>query len=383
MKVLLCTSELQYSNSSAAIRNRILLCGLTEIATVDVIEFRQNSKLDASCNENINKHILLDDFLKTTTSVTTNVTSKESVKSKIKKALKPYIPDIFYLKKVNLTADVNFNDYDFVISSSEPKGLHNLILNNIKQYKNKQFKYIQYWGDPWFDDIARPTNTVTFWLEKQLLSRADHVIYNSARTLARQKKLFNDIAERMYFLPRGIISNTEKGFPVIEVNAERKSRLLYAGDFRGSYRNIQPLAEVCSDMQVDLVVAGNGDIQTESLNDCIQVLGRISTEELQEKIAETDIDVVILNSEGGQLPGKVYDVIQSNRPVIVILDGEFSPTDVPCQSRFIFASNDRQSIQDVLENISSGEQSFEFDNSEMTSLNIKELVPQLFKKLRE
>lgn len=381
MKVLLCTSELQYSNSSAAIRNRLLLKGLSSFADVDVMEFRQTDVSDTNCSDLINRHIVVDDFLKPNINSVAQQTEVKSVKQKIKQLLKPYIPDIFYFKSVDLSM-VDFDHYDVVVSSSEPKGLHKLIVKNIKQYQNRKFQYIQYWGDPWFDDISRPTNKLTFLLERSLLSAADHIIYNSSRTLQRQQVLFKSNAQKMHFLPRGIDFFQLGKLDKIQM-LHSTPTLLYAGDYRSQYRKIQPLANVCNKLKHPLVIAGNGDIELDGLGDSVEVKGRLTTAQLLVIKQTTEVDVVVMNSSGGQLPGKVYDVMLSSRPVLIILDGEFTADDIPCQSRFVFCDNNEQSIRVALENLPSEVADTDLADEALRSLDIKTLVSEFFKKIEK
>lgn len=382
MKILLCTSELQYSNSSAAIRNRILLTGLTQYSDVDVLEFRQTDQIDQSCDSLINKQIFVDAFLKPapTTAAIATTASAGGWKSKLKSLLKPYIPDVFYIKPIVLDDYVNFNDYDVVISSSEPKGLHNLIIKNVEKYQVRDFQYIQYWGDPWFDDIARPTNRVTYWLERKMLNKADVIIYNSAKTLSRQKSLFKQQANKMIFVPRGIIFDKSKLPNELAFDADNM-RLIYAGDYRRHCRNIQPLVDSCTNLNLSLEVAGNGELDTTNIGENVKLLGRLQTKPLSEARASANLEVVIMNTHGSQLPGKVYDVMQSDKVILIILDGDFVPSDIPCSGRFVYAKNTKEDICRVLSEIqqSSGQSNtLDFDFEQLRTVGIDELLKPVF-----
>lgn len=375
MKILFCTTELQYSNSSAAIRNRILLSGLKRFSQLDVLEVPQHLTKDSDCRHLFDNLILISDFQKKEVSKTNkNVLSK--AKGILKSLLKPYIPDFLYLKKISLKNKVDFNLYDLVISSSEPKGLHKIIERNIVSYKIKEFSYVQYWGDPWYDDISRPSNFITKILEKRLISKADILIYNSILTLKRQKKLFVSEADKMLYLPRGLDLSTFNQPNVIKPISNKFS-LLYAGDFRSNYRSIQNLVNACSCLDITLYLAGNGDFNKEGIDECVQELGRLSTDALLKIRERADFEVVIMNSRGGQLPGKVFDVMTSDKPVILILDGDFSIEDIPCHNRFILVNNNQLEISNLLSGIEEIIAKFEFNFNELQRFSIDSLVEEV------
>lgn len=380
MKILFCTTELQYSNSSAAIRNRILLSGLKRFSQLDVLEFPQSLTKDNDCGHLFDKLILIDDFQKKDgKNENKNVLSK--VKDIFKRLLKPYIPDSLFLKKISLKNKVDFNLYDLVISSSEPKGLHKIIECNIVRYKIKEFSYVQYWGDPWFDDISRPTNIITKILEKRLISKADFLIYNSLLTLKRQRNLFVNEADKMLYLPRGLDLSSFNQPKVIKSLSSNFS-LLYAGDFRSNYRTIQNLVNACSDLEITLYLAGNGDFNKVGVDKCVQELGRLSTDALLKIRERSDFEVVIMNSRGGQLPGKVFDVMTSDKPVILILDGDFSIQDIPCHNRFILVKNNEFEIFNLLSRIEEIVAQFEFDFNELKRFSIDSLVEEVLSDIK-
>lgn len=380
MKILYCTSELQFSNSSAAIRNRILLSGLNRVSTLDVLEFPMSIKKDKDCSDIFNKYIKVDGFVQFSPSNVEN-SFLSKFKKLMKMALKPYIPDFFYIRKITLTGLVNFNDYDLVISSSEPKGLHKLIERNISYYGCRKFKYVQYWGDPWFDDISRPTNWITKIFEQKLISKADYLIYNSKLTLKRQKNLFKKEASKMHYLPRGLdLSNTTVPNKISLTTAGVS--LLYAGDYRSDYRSIQPLVDACSELKINLAIAGNGDFDRANSDNCVKELGRISTVELNKLRSSSDVEVVIMNSSGGQLPGKVFDVMLSDKLVILLLDGEFSVTDIPCTNRFIIVKNNQKDILYALQNIIDVSFKFDFNFDDLTLFSIDNILIELINDVK-
>ena len=69
--------------------------------------------------------------------------------------------------------------------------------------------------------------------------------------------------------------------------------------------------------------------------------------------AESDILVVVANSSGGQIPGKVYKYAATDKTILFILDGEKEKiVDIfGGYNRYIFVENNIDDICDALTNI--------------------------------
>ncbi|MFS1899392.1 hypothetical protein BCU22_020255 [Vibrio cyclitrophicus] len=386
MKILYCTTELQYSNSSAAIRNRILLSGLAEHAIVDVLELPLTSTLDRDCSDLFNQYYIVESFVSDEHSNNRDLSFKNKLMMVFKNKLRPYIPDFLFFKDAGLDEVVNFSDYDVVISSSEPKGLHRVISKSISSYDSKSFLFVQYWGDPWYDDISRPTNIITKIIEGRLISKADCLIYNSSLTLERQKKIYKKQAHKMNYVPRGLqFSCNFNSDSKFSVKSTDSFSVLYAGDYRSNYRNIQNLVDSCLKLDVNLSIAGSGDFKKgDNFNsEIIKEYGRIPSSELSILRKNVDIEIVVMNSKGGQLPGKVFDVMLSNKLVILILDGDFSYENIPCQERFIIVNNNKEEIESMLNSLLSSGYSYEYNFGLFSDYLISNLTSDIVEKFEE
>ena len=95
------------------------------------------------------------------------------------------------------------NEYDYVISVSDPKTSH-VALKKLVNQGLKANKIIQYWGDPLYNDIAQKAiypNIVLKREERKFLRIADKVVYTSPLTLENQKRIYPDQAAKMIFVP--------------------------------------------------------------------------------------------------------------------------------------------------------------------------------------
>ncbi len=374
-RLLFVTPELQYSNSSAAIRNRLLVEGLSEYYAVDVLEIIRDDKK--------NKTTDLSQYISTYFSIECIRTTKanDAQKSFIRKLKKfvidkvqKVIPDKVYLLRDSLPNNLNVKEYQVVFSSSDPKGIHKYVCNEI--YKVTDAVKVQYWGDPWYDDLSFGSGQLVKFLENRILSKSDIVLYNSIATLERQKKLYPLSSDKMFCLPRGVssfsLANARAKRLAIPTGIPNNVRALYAGDYHSNIRNLQNLVKACEDLDLPLAIYGEGcELKTSS--PAVSINSRVSKSELEEISESYNLDVIVLNRHGGQLPGKIYDSLISDRHVLVLLDGEFSEKDIPLNDRFTFCKNDVASIKAVFStrNNHSGEL---FSLDEIESVNITSLL---------
>ncbi len=209
-------------------------------------------------------------------------------------------------------------DYDLVISSSDPKASHVFAKHLLKDQISYK-RWIQYWGDPLAIDI---TNKAIYpiWFKKRvegaLISVADKVIYTSPLTLRYQMQIFSESAKKMFFCPTPYLE--VKNFP-----ETKNSHFVvgYHGYFIDSIRNIRPLLmafeRLSFDFELDLVGTTDLDLIGKSNVNIHPVTGDIDKFERR-----SDLLVVLLNRRGTQIPGKVFHMAGTNKPILVIVDGE-------------------------------------------------------------
>lgn len=209
------------------------------------------------------------------------------------------------------------NQYDIVISSSDPKSSHVAMRKLIEQ--GLQYgRWIQYWGDPLALDITGKS-IYPVWvlkrIESKLLAGADKVIYVSPFTLKEQKRLLKEYADKMEFLP--IAYMEEKIYP--ETSNDRFV-IGYYGDYMKGVRNLLPFYQACKEFgdKVHVDIIGNSDLKLES-DDNIKIYPRGSIDAFERN---ADLVVCVLNSSGTQIPGKIYHEAGTNKNILVIVDGD-------------------------------------------------------------
>ena len=220
-----------------------------------------------------------------------------------------------YLRYVKIGILPSFQ-YDCIISVSDPK-LSHLALRKLVKNGLGFKKIIEYWGDPLCGDITFKSIYPKFILrriEKNLLFQSDKIIYTSPFTVEEQAKLFPGYASKMSYVPSACSS-------IMNSASSNENGLIvgYYGSYFSTERNILPLYNASKHFKnLSFNIVGNSDIKLETTEN-ICVLPRGETSSFEDK---TDIFVCILNKKGTQIPGKIYYLGATNKPVLIIVDGD-------------------------------------------------------------
>lgn len=366
------------SNTSATIQNKGIVKGLVELGhVVDVITLEptinaisyddsmndissivrkiyyidinpQYAKLMAKkpeINEKINHKILGKIIIKL----------KKEIRSIIKKIYDNI--SVFDAQKSNVNqinkVKMTYNHYDIIISASDPKSSHLIVEKIYMQNSKLKAKWIQYWGDPMFNDITRKKgwrDNLVKYHEKGLIKKAHKVVYASPLTLNLQKKTYSDQAFKMDYSSQVFLNDS------LETESDYKSSngsitIGYFGAYHSKVRNIVPLYKAVLDSQYNLIICGSSDLKLSDARN-IKICGIIPYKEATQMEKELDILVAICNSSGTQIPGKIYYCAGYNKPIIVVLDGEYKKelrTYLENFGRYILCDNDSDSIHEALE----------------------------------
>lgn len=252
------------------------------------------------------------------------------------------------LHRIDLSPVLNtFNvDFDFVITSSDPKGIHTLCIN--KSFANSKFlnsaKFSQYWGDPLYNDINLSfSKNIIYWLiEKWLFSKSDKVFFVSNETFKEKSILFKKLKDKFEYLPRPI--DTDCIFPKVSplsIDSGRNVSCSYIGDYYSSSRNITPLVDTFRSLKTyNLKIAGNTDLNIDVISTVnVSITSRVPDYQAKIILEESDVCIVLLNKSGTQLPGKLFDLIVTNKIIIVIYEFPEQVDSIPFKSRLILCEN--------------------------------------------
>ncbi|MBM7551661.1 hypothetical protein [Thalassobacillus pellis] len=291
---------------------------------------------------------------KTTDKTTQNLKRKtKSIGRKIYYKTQIYDPLKGCIKKINKLEGKLKPYYDKVISISDPKSSHLLTNTLIKEKIISYGEYIQIWGDPMYLDITNKSlipGTFIKKEEKRLLSRADKILYVSPLTLKEEKKIFPKYANRMDLL----FPTYQKETIYQKVN--KITKIGYFGDYNSNIRNIKPLYNAIKNTPYELEIYGNSDLDLASF-DNVRVNRRVSFQKVKELEKDVDLLVHLSNSSGTQIPGKIYQYMGTNKPILFILDGDKETLKETFNSfnRVLFCYNSESDILNKLKRFNNGE----------------------------
>ncbi|MFA7123805.1 MAG: hypothetical protein WC212_07190, partial [Candidatus Delongbacteria bacterium] len=346
-------------NTSATIRNRALIEGLiqngnkVEVLTVEAL--RSNPFYDESIKPNDNLKI---NHIKNIKSYENLVKKESNIKGKIKNILLPLLRylyhkfsifdnTIYVAKKADLKY-LSRKSYDIIISSSDPKSSH-YAAKKLIESGLVYGKWIQYWGDPLAIDMTKNNlypKIVLKYFERKLFSCSDKIVYVSPFTLDQQKLLYPQFSKKMFFIPIPY-EKTKKIIITSNTNNIDLPRIGYFGAYHSQVRNALPLFNTCISNNYYLTIAGGSDLKLEN-SEYIKIFDRISKSKVDVLEDQCSILVCILNKSGTQIPGKVYHYAATNKPILIILDGEYKErlrNYFESYNRFVFCDNDEISIK--------------------------------------
>lgn len=361
MKILYITATPLEYNSSANMRNIALIKGLEELGN-EVSTLSSDFCEDSIYIESIESKVKLKDryWIKLgqlQSNITNKVNSKNKFKKKVKEKLyKIYTKFSIYDPRKTLTSKIKKglvnSKFDLIISSSDPKSSHLLAEKIIQLNPDITKMWIQYWGDPFCGDINRNTIIPDFFIkreEKRLIKKCDKVVYVSPFTLERQQKIYKEYKEKMVFVPIPFLK--EKVYKNVK---NEKVVLGYFGDYNSKDRNINHLYNVVKEnIKLELNICGNSDITLKEKEN-IKIKTRQKTSILTSLEEVVDILICICNRSGTQIPGKIYHYAATNKPILIILDGQnrkelkryFEDFD-----RFELCNNNEKDIEKAILNI--------------------------------
>lgn len=260
----------------------------------------------------------------------------------------------------NIDAKIIDQKFDVIISSSDPKSAHLFAEELIYQNPNISKKWIQYWGDPFSDDISSRRfrgSKRALKEERRLLAKADKAEYVSPFTVEDMQKKHPAMTSKIEFLPIPYkMSNTkrlDKGWnePVVG----------YLGDYNSSNRNILPLYKVLCEMDFQSYIIGNSDLRLNSTK-TVHVHARLVGSEFKPISDSINIYICLCNLNGTQIPGKVYHYVNTGKPIVVIVDGDYSEKLIAYFerfNRFYICKNTVQSIASCIKRVVSEKKVFD------------------------
>lgn len=240
-------------------------------------------------------------------------------------------------------------EYEYVIAVSDPKTTY-IALQVLLQQGLKAKKIIEYWGDPLYGDVTQKAIYPAFVLkreERRFLSLANKIVYTTPMTLKMEQKTYPEYADRMVCIPTANATQKIYDDPRNDVYT-----VGYYGGYKSTVRNIMPLYQAFHKLIgiAKLNLVGDTDLNLVSTVNII-VKPRGVVKELEEK---TDLFVCVLNNSGTQIPGKIYHMAATNRPILVVLDGEMKESIaeyLKTFNRYVTCENTAEDIEKAVRSI--------------------------------
>ncbi|MFF2588515.1 hypothetical protein ACFVSS_11560 [Peribacillus butanolivorans] len=356
MRILYVVSRPLEINTSASIRNRATIEGFLELGhNIDLVTTDPDNKhgnYDASIlSKRINTTYFKLGGVQNLAKVGRRFAFLKPLRNTAHKFISNF--EIYDNLKgiINHVHEFNIKDedYDVIISSSDPKSSHLFVNKMFDKKIIKNIPWIQIWGDPFLSDITRKNKKFDNKIKKEenrLLKHATKVIYVSSLTLKNQKKIYPHYADKMFYEPIPYVK--EEVYPDVDLKKESLT-FLYCGDYPSNIRNIIPLYDAVNSTDHKLIICGHSDINLENTNQN-KIYPRVSFKKIKELEKECDVLVHLSNLSGSQIPGKIYQYSGTNKPILFILDGEkdLLKEIFGRYNRFIFSNNSKE---DVLQSI--------------------------------
>ena len=231
-------------------------------------------------------------------------------------------------------------------------------------------RIIQYWSDPITlslktIDEYRLKRCLFRYIENKVLSHGDVIVYGTKSLYDTQRIFFKRHSHKMGYCD--VCFTTKDSTKILH---NKNEVFGYLGNYYSTIRNIIPLYKAFSKFSNGrLIICGSGDVKLMPRNN-IAVHQRIPQNEILRLEEEIDIEICILNKVGFQVPGKIFYETDTNKKILVILDGPQKDDifDYLNQfKRFVFCENNEMSILKCLNDLSNGVYD-EIDKSELYRL---------------
>ena len=263
------------------------------------------------------------------------------------------------LRKVS--ARVFDTTFDVIISSSDPKSVHLFAEKILNENPQICKQWIQYWGDPFTGDISYKRLLGSYRIkkeEKRLLKLADKVVYVSPFTAEDMQNKYSSLINKIHFYP--IPYRLSKN-PIHLYSFEGKEVVAgYMGDYDSHTRNILPLYKALKKSGIRSYIIGNSDINLEGSKN-ITIQHRLLGEDFKKMTDMVNVIVCVCNLRGTQIPGKIYHYVNTGKPILIIVDGNYAPKMrgyFESFERFYICDNNELSIYNMLTQITMEKKTF-------------------------
>lgn len=337
MKILYISSLILRKSSSASIRNMGLILGLNKLGlNVDILTIKypileiDQYLVKKSDNRVFQSELKILNYYYEHLNRSIKIDGKIKYINKIFKLLKGLIKEIYFFPDIDKEwitefnkININFEEYDLIISSSDTKTSHYIGEKIKKLYPN--IIWFQIWGDPWSSDIglSKLKKIRAKFKEKELLKKADRIFYVSPFTLNDLKNMYPKFSNKMKYIPRGYLEEVKDSS-----KSERDKIIITYTGVLNKNRNILHFLKLLKEYNdknlknIEFNIYGNVDenlLKSIAVFSFVYYKGSISFEEIKEVYKKSDYLLFIDNGNNTtQIPGKIYDYLGTNKKIICL-----------------------------------------------------------------
>lgn len=235
--------------------------------------------------------------------------------------------DIIWALRVARHVRLQSAEYDVLISSALP------IASHIAAWLIMERRQIPVWiadyGDPWSVSRMRPGSAARKWLER----RVEQTLLRHVTALTITTKHSTGLFRRLY---SGRIELIPQGASLFHVSADWSTQrkptdtspvsFLYAGGFYRKWREPTELFQAFRNVdKVRLVVCGSHQVDAAGMRNGapnIELLDLLELRDVVELQQQSDVLVVLSSRHSDQIPGKVYEYMATQRPVLYITNNQ-------------------------------------------------------------
>lgn len=293
-------------------------------------------------------------------------------------------PDIFYFSlykyKNEIRKRLNEYKYDLVIIEIQPFSF--LSLATYIKKLNPEIKVVIDLNDPLTANVSYINDGIVHkrfisWYEKRHFINLDILIVLNEEIKSYYYQKYSFVKD-IIILEQGMNpSSYNSGVKV----KNHKLEVIYAGMLYSKVREPFSLYEAVGtyDGNIRLSVYGSfKKIFKPPNSERFYCGGFIDKEVLEERTTKADIVVFIDNFWGIQIPGKILEILETEKPILYIYENSESPTlkYIKNQAGIYYAKNDTEEIVKQLTNISTGEN--HYFKRDLTMYYWENLIKNLF-----
>ncbi|MGU8237635.1 hypothetical protein ACV3T9_10340 [Clostridium perfringens] len=274
-----------------------------------------------------------------------NLNIKKILSSFIKEHM--LIPDqyMFWINKAFKKSKelINKNNYDLVLTIHERPSAHIVGLKIKQTYPS--LKWCGYWSDPWSEDSLRNNRgfikkKIENFYEKKIVENMDKLLFTTEKTKKIYKEKYSiadnklDIVYRGYNILDYYEASKYKGkLPLLEKD---KYNIVHLGTIYSELRDLNPLIEAVKILKLEnksiydkLNIIFIGDFigkDYKEIFDKYRVLKKydaINFKDVIKYIENSECLLLYGNKNSSQVPGKVYEYLGSESPILTILGDEY------------------------------------------------------------